>query len=345
MQIKRDVSLANYSTMRLGGNAAFFAAVQSEPELLEALSYAKENKLATHIIGSGSNSIFSEKGFNGLVIVNALSDIEESETLEGLELTSGAGVNWDKLVELTVKRGFSDIAALSLIPGTVGAAPVQNIGAYGQQVSDTVISVRAYDIQTEEFTVLTKEDCGFYYRHSRFNTTDKSRFIITSVKMQLSRKSETKPFYADVAAYFDTNGIDQTLITPEQLRKAVSTVRVVKLPDPSSVANCGSFFKNPVVTPEEFNTLSKKFPELKSHQTDDGNLKLYGAQLIELCGMKDFHDSSSGMATWKNQALVLVNESARTTNDLLVFKEKIVQAVKKTFGITLVQEPEFVELV
>ncbi len=345
MQIQKNVSLASFSTMRLGGKAAFLVEISSEEELLEAIKYSKEYKLPTHVIGSGSNSVFSAKGYNGLVIVNAVDGIEETVGEDGLLLSVGAGVNWDRLVEYTVEKGYSDIALLSLIPGTTGAAPVQNIGAYGQQVSDSVISVRAYDSKSGDFVTLSKDECMFSYRHSRFNTVDKSRFIITSVKMRFSRRSESAPFYADVATYFEVHNINQESVSPANLREAVSTVRVIKLPDPSTVANCGSFFKNPVVSADVFNQLQANFPELKSHQTDDGNLKLYGAQLIDLCGLKDFHDSSTGMATWKNQALVLINESAKSTDDLISFKEKVVQAVEEKFGITLIQEPEFIELV
>lgn len=342
MQIQENVPLAPYSTMRLGGNAAFLIEVATEEALLEALAYAKKEGLPFHVTGSGSNSIFSARGYKGLVIVNRISGLQQAEVDGGLELTVGSGEDWDGVVAASVVAGFFDIAALSLIPGTAGAAPVQNIGAYGQQISDSLVSVRALDTKTGDFVTLQNQDCGFSYRHSRFNTADKGRFIITSVKLQLRRKKISPPFYADVARYFEEHGISEQAITPAQLREAVSTVRVVKLPDPSQVANCGSFFKNPLVSPAEFEQLKAKFPELKAHQTDDGNLKLYGAQLIELAGLKDFHDPITGMATWKNQALVLVNESAKTTDDLFTFRDRIIAAVQEKFGITLVQEPEVV---
>ena len=345
MQTQKNIPLAKYSTMRLGGNAAELVEVTSEQELVEALGYAHENNLQIHVVGEGSNTIFGANGFNGLIIVNRIIGISETAENEELVLIVGAGEHWDNVVALSVERGFSDIAALSLIPGTTGAAPVQNIGAYGQQVSDSIISVRAYDTAKNEFVELSHNECGFLYRHSRFNTVDKSRFIITSVKMRLSRNKEVEPFYKDVADYFDTHTINKSNVSPAQLREAVSTVRVVKLPDPSMVANCGSFFKNPVVDQTKYDELVSRFPDLKSHKTDDGQLKLYGAQLIELCDLKDVHDPHTGMATWKNQALVLVNEQASDTNDLINFKKRITDAVYETFGITLVQEPEFVELV
>lgn len=343
MKIQENVSLAPYSTMRLGGNASYLVEITNENELLEALEYAASNNLTVHVVGSGSNSIFSQNGFDGLVIVNRILGITETLKPDSLELEIGAGEEWDNVVALSVGKGFIDIAALSLIPGTVGAAPVQNIGAYGQQISDSLISLRAHDTHTEDFITIDHAECGFSYRHSRFNTSDKGRFIVTSVKLRLHLKTISPPFYADVARYFEEHGVDEKQVTPAELRKAVSTVRVIKLPDPSMVANCGSFFKNPVVSAEEFEKLQRQFPELKSHQTDDGKLKLYGAQLIELAGLKDYHDNETGMATWKNQALVLVNESAKSTDDLLRFKERVVTAVEEKFGITLQQEPEFIE--
>lgn len=331
--------------MRLGGIASHLCEIVTESDLLEALAYAKEHQLATHIVGEGSNSIFGAKGFRGLIIVNKILGVSESGNSEQMKLTIGSGENWDDIVSLTVEKGFSDIAALSLIPGTTGAAPVQNIGAYGQQISNSIISVRAYDCERADFVTLQKNECAFSYRHSRFNTTDKARFIITSVKMRLSRKTVSPPFYADVTAYFKEHGNNNSEITPSLLREAVSIVRVVKLPDPRDVASSGSFFKNPVVAEEVYQKLKDEFPELKVHKTDDGSSKLYGAQLIELCGLKNFHDAATGMATWKNQALVLINESAKTSDDLFKFKETIIQKVKDTFGITLIQEPEFIELV
>ncbi len=329
--------------MRLGGKARYFAVVTNEDELTEALAFAAQHNLPFHVLGGGSNSIFQDEGFKGIVIAIKIRGVERIAKNDELHLTVGAGEIWDDIVRLTVDEGFTDIAALSLIPGTVGAAPIQNIGAYGQQVSDVITSVRAYDTHTEQFVEIVRSSCNFTYRHSRFNTTDKKRFIVTNITMRLCRKNVDPPFYADIEAYLAAHKIDEKQVTPAQLRTVVFTIRVIKLPDPTNIASCGSFFKNPVVSSEIFQKLAAEFPGLKSHQTDDGNLKLYGGQLIELCGLKDYHDPATGMATWKNQALVLVNESAKTTSDLLVFKEKITASVQNKFGITLEQEPELIE--
>lgn len=342
MKFEEDVSLAKYSTMRLGGNAKYLCHAKSEDDIEEAVKFAQTHKLKIHVVGGGSNSIFSDQGFDGLIIVNQIPELEFTEDADSTVATVGAGENWDEVVEKTVELGYSDIAALSLIPGSSGAAPVQNIGAYGQQVSDSIISVRAYDLKNKEWSDILQQDCSFSYRTSRFNSEDKDRFIISSIKLRLSRKGVEQPFYADVEKYFNSHGISLNTVTPAQLRKAVIAVRQAKLPDPSTVANTGSFFKNPVVSPETLKNLHKHYPALKAHKTDDGNLKLYAGQLIELAGMKNVHDKETGMATWKNQALVLVNEHAKTTADLLTFKKKVITSVYAAFGITLKQEPEFI---
>lgn len=343
MQIQENVSLAKYSTMRLGGNAQHLCVVSNESELEEALQFANEKNLRIHVVGEGSNTIFSDRGFNGLVIVNKIMGVAEKPSGDELDLAVGAGEDWDDLVNRTVELGFNDIAALSKVPGTVGAAPVQNIGAYGQQVSDSIVSVRAFDLSKKAFVEILRASCNFSYRHSRFNQEDKAKFIITQVNLRVSRKQVHPPFYADVEHYFAVHGIAIDSVTPKDLRGAVAEIRGIKLPDPSAIANCGSFFGNPVVSEETFRKLLAEHPTLRVHNTDDGQLKLYAGQLIEIAGMKNYHDKETGMATWKNQSLVLVNESAQTTEDLLKFKQKIVANVQAAFGITLVQEPEFIE--
>ena len=342
MTLQQNIPLVDYSTMRLGGRARYFMSIKSEEELLEALNFAKKMQVPFYVLGGGSNTIFQQSDFTGLIIKNDILGIAEESKNGSLEIIIGAGEKWDDAVALSVTRGFCDIAALSLIPGSCGAAPVQNIGAYGQQVSDSLVSLRAYDTKKAIFVELARNECNFSYRRSRFNTTDKKRFIITSITLKLQQKYSKLPFYADISTYFASHGISENAVTPMQLREATSVVRVRKLPDPSTVANSGSFFKNPIVSPDKYNALLHTYPSLKAHKTDDGFLKLYGAQLIELSGLKDFHDKATGMATWKNQALVIVNEQAKTTDDLMQFKQKVIASVKEHFDITLIQEPEIV---
>lgn len=342
MKMQENVSLADYSTMRLGGPARYLCEVTSVGEIEEAVIFAQKNNLKILTIGGGSNTIFGDDGFDGLVIINKILGVEIDDSDERLELVIGSGEEWDAIVTKSVELGYGDIAALSLIPGSTGGAPVQNIGAYGQQISDCLVSVDAFDLETMKLISILRQNCNFSYRSSRFNKEDKGRFIITSVKLQLCRKKVSGPFYKDVARYFELHGISQTKATPRQLRDAVIAIRSAKLPDPKTVANTGSFFKNPIISKAQYHKLLEHYPQLKSHETDDGKLKLYAGQLIELAGLKNYHDQATGMATWKNQALVLVNESATTTADLLAFKKKVVTSVHAAFGVTLLQEPEFI---
>lgn len=343
ISVTEDKSLAQYSTMRLGGTAAYLVEVASEDELTEAIAWARERSLPIRMIGSGANIVFTDDGYKGLVVVNRIMGREqESATKDSVTFAVGGGENWDDYVAFCVQKGLSGIETLSLIPGTVGAAPVQNIGAYGQQVSDSLLDVTAYDLHSHSFVTLTHDDCHFKYRSSRFNREDKGQFLIVRVRLRLSTSmTVSKPYYADLDAYLSQHAISHP--TPSDIRDAVISIRSQKLPDPKLVANCGSFFYNPVVSPEKFESLKSRFPDLKSHQTDDGQLKLYAGQLIELAGFKGIHDPETGMAVWPKQALVLVNEAARSTSDLLKFKAKIVDKVSDLFGVTLMQEPELFE--
>lgn len=352
IQVQENVSLVQYSTMRLGGSARYLVEIANEDDLLHALEFASEKNLKIHIVGSGSNTIFQDEGFNGLIIVNRILGVTEDNRNACNLLSVGAGENWDDIVARSVELGYADIAALSMIPGTVGAAPVQNIGAYGQQISDSIVSVRAYDISTNDFCEIPQDECEFSYRRSRFNTKDKNRFIITSVKMQLCRKSINPPFYADVEKYFSTQSVNNKGICPNDLRDAIIYIRGVKLPDPSVVANCGSFFKNPVITARDFQDLKQKHPEIATApkgwnqppywELPDNSVKISAGWLVEQAGFNNYNDTETGMATWKNQSLVLINKSAKTSDDLLKFKEKITMSVYKKFSVNLEQEPELI---
>jgi UDP-N-acetylmuramate dehydrogenase len=342
MVIEENVSLAKYSTMRLGGLARYFVTVSSEADIEAAVSFAKDRDLKIHVLGGGSNTIFTDAGFEGLVIFNKIQGLEISKSEQKVDLSIGAGEEWDEIVSKSVELGYCDIAALSLIPGTVGGAPVQNIGAYGQQISDSIISIRAYDTKTLKWKDILQQSCNFSYRSSRFNKEDKGRYIISFVNMRLSRKIEKGPFYKDVESYCKIHDLPTSNLGPVDLRKAVIAIRQAKLPDPKLVANTGSFFKNPVINESQFKLLLKDYPALKSHKTDDGLLKLYAGQLVELAGFKNYHDKSTGMATWAKQSLVLVNENAKNTADLLNFKNKIISSVEAAFSIRLVQEPELI---
>lgn len=326
--------------MRLGGAAAYACDIHDRQELREALAWASERDVPVMMIGDGSNIVWRDEGFNGLLLFDKIMGFEMvAEDELNFYFTIGSGENWDSVVERTVQAGTTGIEALSLIPGTAGATPVQNVGAYGQEIADTLASVEAYDSQTGEFINIPAMDCGFGYRTSRFKTTDRGRFFITGLTLHVTKGNPESPFYGSVQQYFDEHGISD--VTPQALRDAVIDIRSHKLPDPAKVANNGSFFANPVVSEGTLAQIAANYGEVPHWPTKDGSgVKIPAAWLIEQAGFKDFHDETTGMATWPSQPLVLVNEHATSTADLETFKQRIVDTVKAKFDITLTQEPE-----
>ena len=339
MNLQENVALSGYSTMRLGGAARYITEVTTRTELQEAVEWADARQLPMIVIGGGSNIVWRDEGFAGLVIVNRIMRFESfDEDGRNVYITAGAGENWDAVVANTAQSGLTGIEALSLIPGSTGATPVQNVGAYGQEIADTLATVEAYDRQTKTFVNIPVMDCAFGYRTSRFKTTDKGRFFISAITLHLMRGLPEPPFYQSVAPYLTEHRIDRP--TPQNIRDAVIAIRSAKLPDPAVVANNGSFFANPVIPEDSLVQLEADFPGLPHWPATNGTVKIPAAWLIEQAGFKDYHDEATGMATWAKQPLVFVNEHAHTTADLLAFKQKIVDAVQAKFNITLQQEPE-----
>lgn len=325
--------------MRLGGAAAYMVDVHDRHELQEAVAWAEAQGLPVLMIGQGSNIIWRDEGFPGLILVNKIMGFEEQfEDGEDYYVNVGAGEDWDGVVARTVERGMTGIEALSLIPGTAGATPVQNVGAYGQEISQTLVSVEVYDSQTKQVLNIQNMDCGFDYRTSRFKREDRGRFFITGVLLHLRHENPTPPFYSALQEYLDEHNVHE--YTPAAIREAVIAIRRSKLPDPAVVANNGSFFANPIVDEGQFTFLQASNPDMPHWPTADGRVKIPAAWLVERAGFKDIHDAETGMATWPAQSLVLVNEAASSTAQLLRFKQKVIDAVRQKFTITLEQEPE-----
>ncbi len=341
MYVLENVSLTAYSTMRLGGVAAYLTDVNSRQEVIEALAWAAERSLPAIMIGEGSNIIWDDDGYPGIVLVNKIPGFEVSNDLgDSVYITAGSGMHWDSFVAKTVEMGLTGVEFLSLVPGTVGGTPIQNVGAYGAEVSSTITTLEAYDNQTKAMVTLRGSDCNFGYRTSRFKTTDKGRFFITSVTFALQRGNPTPPFYGAVQKYFADNAV--TTYTPATVRQAVVAIRTSKLPDPAVVANNGSFFANPVIGGDLFMQLIDAYPDMPHWDADGGKVKISAAWLLEQAGFKDYTDKETGMATWPNQPLVLINKSATSTAQLKTFKAKLVGAVQTQFNITLEQEPELI---
>lgn len=339
VNILENVDLKLYSTMKLGGYARYLAEAHTEQDVKELVDWAKQKDLPFIVIGQGSNIVWRDEGFDGLIIVNRVKGIEVlAEDDAGLTARFGAGEIWDEAVAWSVNRNLSGIEFLSRIPGLVGAAPVQNIGAYGAELSDVLTEVAVYDTQSDAFETILAGGCGFAYRTSRFKTTDRERFVILNITLRLKKANPAPPFYESLQKYLTSQGI--TEYTPQVIRQAVTAVRKIRLPDPSVVANNGSFFTNPIVDEAKYQQLQAKYPEIKAWPTEDGRYKLAAGWLVEQAGFKEVHDQQTGMATWSGNALVMVNEHARSTANLLAFKQKILSEVHELFGVTLEQEPE-----
>lgn len=349
MKVLKDVSLKLYSTMRLGGNADFVTEVKSRQGLAGAEAWAEARQLPVRVIGSGSNIIWRDEGFKGLLVINKIRGFKlVAEDKESATYRIGAGEHWDTIVDQLVGLKLSGVESLSLIPGTVGAAPVQNIGAYGQDVSQTIVEIEAYDRMEKGFVTLLNEQCAFGYRTSRFKAVDSERFLISFVTFKLSKISEHRPKYADIEAYFTEH--DLVEYTPANVRKAVIAIRSKKLPDPGKIANCGSFFGNPIISADEFKKLAKKYPAIKRvpkgwsqapyWKLRDGRVKLGAGWLIEQAGLKSYKDTATGMRLWPTQNLVFVNDKAKKTRDLLDFEQMITSAVFQKFQVELQREPE-----
>jgi len=339
MQPRTNVSLHGYSTMRLGGTAAYLLDIHSRNELTDALAWAAGEQLPVMMIGGGSNIVWRDEGFPGLILVNKIERFEIlDEDGQNFYVTAGAGENWDSVVARTVAAGLTGIEALSLIPGSAGATPVQNVGAYGQEIAGTLVSVEAYDTTVRSFVTIPAADCAFGYRTSRFKAGGRGRFYITAITLHLVRGNPEPPFYNALQRYFTDHNF--TAITPQIMRGAVIDIRSHKLPDPASVANNGSFFANPIVDSSTLAQIAGAYSDVPHWPAGENRVKLSAAWLIEQAGFKDYHDTQTGMATWPAQPLVFVNEHARSTADLLKFRQKVIAAVQSRFGITLQQEPE-----
>ncbi len=344
MKIEEKVLLAPYTTFGIGGHARYFASVTSEQELVEALEFAQEKNLRIFILGSGSNILVSDQGFDGLVIHNQIKDFKSVERDDEVFITSGAGENWDTIVERSVAKGLSGIELLSGIPGTIGAAPVQNIGAYGTSVDRVLQSVRVYNRTTKTFEVLTQEQCHFSYRSSIFKEQGISRYIITSVTLRFSQAQGALPSYPDLASKFEKGGHPSVA----SLREAVIEIRASKgmvvMPEYESYKSAGSFFQNPIVSKEQFEDLLPLPCKTPWYWVlTDGRVKISAACLIQQAGfVKGYREGNVGLSP--RHTLAIVNYGNATSSEIRNFAKSISERVKEKFSITLEQEVQYIGL-
>jgi UDP-N-acetylmuramate dehydrogenase len=331
--IQEQVSLKRFNTFGIDVSAALFANIQTEEELKELLQNSDAKNIPMLVLGGGSNILFTQN-FEGLLIKVSIPGIQVVEKGDDVFLTAGAGVVWNDLVVFAVERGYAGLENLSLIPGTVGASPVQNIGAYGVELKDVFSSCTALSIQDGGSRTFSFEDCAFGYRDSVFKRALKEKYIITSVTFKLSKSAKLNVQYGAIQAELAKRNILEPTIA--DISRIVSEIRQSKLPDPSTIGNAGSFFKNPVVDADVFQKLKIEHPDVVSFPAGENQFKLAAGWLIEQCGFKGIVAGQTG--TWKNQALVLVNHGSATGAEVYNFSERIIMTVKETFGIMLERE-------
>ena len=336
--IRENISLAPYTTIRVGGSARYFFSVYTDDEVREAVRFARTKNLPFFILGGGSNIIFPDEGFTGVIIKIEIPNIAFKEKEEHVIVETGAGVLWDSLVEESVARNLWGIENLSAIPGTVGAAPVQNIGAYGVEVKETIVWVRVYDTGRNEFITFSRDECAFAYRTSIFKKSAGKKLVVTRVAFRLSKNGTSNLGYGDIAKYFSGRSSD-TISAPE-MREAIIKIRGKKLPNPQTLPNAGSFFKNPVVSKDLYLKIQKIFPDISGHQEGSG-VKLSAARLIEACGWKGIRHKNAGIT--KEHALVIANYGSASARDIKELADTVTRDVFARMGVTLLPEVEFVK--
>ncbi|MBK1871840.1 UDP-N-acetylmuramate dehydrogenase [Marinobacter sp. 1-3A] len=335
-ELQENVGLLKFNTLSVSAIARYYMDVESLDDLRSALAWAHENGLPTLVLGSGSNLVFAGD-FKGLVIrVRIAARYWEQVDDTGATLVLGAGENWHEAVLYAAGSGYKGIENLALIPGTAGAAPVQNIGAYGVELCDTLISVTALDRESDQLVCLDNAECGFAYRDSLFKRSP-GRYIITEIRLRLSRTKPLKLGYRDLAEYFGESASQD--LDALAVAEAVMAVRRRKLPDPEMIPNVGSFFKNPMVATGKFEELQAMHPNVVGYPQTD-TVKLAAAWLIDQCGWKGYRNATVGVHN--RQALVLINHSGGTGKDVLELASEIRESVQERFGVALEMEPGIV---
>jgi UDP-N-acetylmuramate dehydrogenase len=342
MLIRENVPLAPLTTLGVGGPARYFAEPTTEFEIVEAVEFARSQKVPLLVLGGGSNLVVADAGFAGLVLKIGIAKVTRRENI----FTAAAGCDWDALVAQTVDLGYAGLECLSGIPGTVGGTPVQNVGAYGQDVAETITEVRVLDLQSLEIKTLSNAECGFAYRSSIFNTTERGRYIILRVSYALRPGGEPRIRYADLEKHFAGHAVTPTL---SELRNAVRDIRHSKamliVPGEEDARSAGSFFKNPIVPQAHFEELSNRLQserlQLPNYPAGDGHRKLPAAWLVEHAGFaKGYTKGAAGIS--HKHALAIVNRGAAKAADILALRDEIQAGVIDKFGIKLESEPVLV---
>ena len=330
MDIKHNISLQPYNTFGIEVSAKHFVEIHSVAELQE-LQQSDFFKLPKLILGGGSNVLFTQD-FEGLVIQLSIKGVEKlKEDDKHVTVKVGAGENWHQFVLTAIENNWAGIENMSLIPGTVGAAPMQNIGAYGVEIKEVFVELGAMNIETGKFRTFSKEACDFGYRWSVFKGELKDQYIITSVTFQLNKTPEYKTEYGDIKNTLAEMNVSELSI--KAISDAVVKIRHSKLPDPKLLGNAGSFFKNPEIPKHQFNQLKEQFPEVPGYPVSEEEIKVPAGWLIDNAGWKG--KTIGNVGVHKNQALVLVNYGNGTGTEIFNLAMDVKKSVKKIYGVDI----------
>nr|WP_301295573.1 UDP-N-acetylmuramate dehydrogenase [Pseudomonas nitroreducens] len=334
MQLQERISLKPYNTFGVEVAARWFVQAHDDAEVRAGIAVAAEKGLPLMVIGGGSNLLLS-RDVEALVLRMASRGVRViSDDGEHVVVEAEAGEVWDDFVRWTLAQGFGGLENLSLIPGTVGAAPMQNIGAYGVEIKDVFAGLTALDRESGELREFALEDCDFAYRESRFKR-ESSRWLILRVRFNLTRAAKLHLDYGPVRQRLAEEGVTEP--TPVDVSRVICAIRREKLPDPAVLGNAGSFFKNPVVSTEQADALRLRYSDLVAYPQGDGQMKLAAGWLIDKAGWKGFRDGAAGVHA--QQALVLVNYGGATGAQLHALAERIRDDIRQRFGVELEMEP------
>jgi UDP-N-acetylmuramate dehydrogenase len=333
MNPEKYISLKAYHFFASDEKAHFFSRISNANDIDELVNWSALNKMPFLILGSGSNVLFT-KDFKGIVAKMEIKGIQKiNETPSEVTLKVGAGENWHHFVSYCVQKGWGGLENLSLIPGTVGASPIQNIGAYGVEVQECIQEINVFETSTHQWIKLSNKDCDFGYRTSIFKKYP-NRFIITHVQFVLHKQPKLKTDYGAIREVLHDKGIKNPSLA--DVAAGVTQIRTSKFPDPKIVANAGSFFKNPNVSLEKYKMLEKTFPNLIAHPISDINYKIAAGWLIEFCGWKGIRKGNVGC--YEKQALVIISYGIASGQEVFDFSEEIIKDVKDKFDIVLERE-------
>ena len=344
MEFLEQVPLAPYTTFQIGGPARWFAEAVSEADIAAAVSFAGERNLPLFVLGGGSNLLVADTGFSGLVLRIALRGILSTDQGGSSLISAAAGEDWDGLVAYAVEADCAGFECLSGIPGTVGGTPVQNVGAYGQEVAQTIVSVRALDRKTGQFVNLAAADCGFSYRRSIFNSSERGRYIVSRVEYSLRMHAPPNILYADLAKYFAASG--STSPSLAEVREAVRSIRRQKgmliVPGDPDCRSAGSFFKNPIVTLPALDSIAGELSvdkkSIPAYPALHGEVKLSAAWLIERAGFaKGYALGNAGISS--RHTLALINRGGASAGEIVALRDRIIATVKSRFAVHLEPEP------